>query len=85
MGSKKDNEHGVDDLHRVIGQLTVERDFFSTKARLLSLEERKHMIEPHDKLSITQQCQLLGLPRSTYYYQPQPFNDEETGFITSDG
>ena len=25
------------------------------------------MIEPHDKLSITQQCQLLGLPRSTYY------------------
>ena len=33
------------------------------------------MIEPHDKLSITQQCQLLGLPRSTYYYQPQPFND----------
>lgn len=35
------------------------------------------MIEPHDKLSITQQCHLLGLPRATYYYQPQPLNDDE--------
>ena len=39
------------------------------------------MIEPHDKLSITQQCRLLGLPRSTYYYQPQPFNDEELALL----
>ena len=39
------------------------------------------MIEPHDKLSITQQCQPLGLPRSTYYYQPQPFNDEELALL----
>ena len=30
-GAKKDNEHGVDDLHRVIGQLTVERDFLARK------------------------------------------------------
>ena len=30
-GVKKDNEHGVDDLHRVIGQLTAERDFLARK------------------------------------------------------
>lgn len=30
------------------------------------------MIDPFDEqLSIAHQCQLLGLPRSTYYYQPQ--------------
>ena len=29
------------------------------------------MIEPdHPDLSISRQCELLGLPRSTYYYQP---------------
>jgi putative transposase len=39
------------------------------------------MIEPQDKLSITQQCHLLGLPRSTYYYQPQPFNDDELALL----
>jgi putative transposase len=30
------------------------------------------MIEPHDKLSHVRQCYLLGVARSTYYYQPQP-------------
>lgn len=30
-GSKKESDHGVDDLHRVIGQLTVERDFLDRK------------------------------------------------------
>ena len=29
------------------------------------------MVEPqHSKLSIRRQCQLLGLPRTSYYYQP---------------
>ena len=39
------------------------------------------MIEPHDKLSISQQCHLLDLPRSTYYYQPQPFNGGELALL----
>ena len=30
------------------------------------------MIEPdHPQLSIVRQCELLGLPRATYYYQAQ--------------
>ena len=29
--SKKEEDHDVDDLHRVIGQLTVERDFLERK------------------------------------------------------
>ena len=30
------------------------------------------MIDPsHPELSITRQCELLDLPRSTYYYEPQ--------------
>jgi len=35
------------------------------------------MIEPLKNLSKTRQCALLGLSRSTYYYQPQPVNDDE--------
>ena len=35
------------------------------------------MIEPgHPELSIVQQCQLLGLARSSYYYQPAPESEE---------
>lgn len=33
------------------------------------------MIERHNKLSHVRQCHLLGLARSTYYYQPQPASD----------
>lgn len=35
------------------------------------------MIEPgHPQLSIVQQCQLLGLARSSYYYEPAPESEE---------
>jgi putative transposase len=30
------------------------------------------LIEPrHPKISIVRQCQLLGLPRGSYYYAPE--------------
>lgn len=36
-------------------------------------EIRKQAIEPeHPKLSISKQCQLLGINRSSLYYQPKP-------------
>ncbi len=35
------------------------------------------MIELNDKPSRVRQCHLLGLARSTYYYQPQPATDTE--------
>ena len=35
------------------------------------------MIEPtHDKLSITKQCELINLPRSSYYRVPGTETDE---------
>ena len=35
------------------------------------------MIEPeHPALPVTEQCTLLGLPRSSYYHRPRPESDE---------
>jgi len=35
------------------------------------------MIEPeHPSLSITRQCELLGIARSSYYYEPVPVSEE---------
>jgi len=37
----------------------------------LSIEDGRLWIDPeHSRLTIEKQCELLGLPRSTYYYQP---------------
>jgi putative transposase len=30
----------------------------------------KSLVDPHDSLPIQRQCELLGLPRSSFYYQP---------------
>ena len=36
-----------------------------------SVEARRSMIEPaHPDFSLRRQCQLLGLNRSSWYYQP---------------
>lgn len=39
------------------------------------------MIGPHATLSKTQQCALLGLPRSSYYYQPAPVTDTDLALL----
>lgn len=36
----------------------------------MSIEEKRQCIAPHPRLSFKRQCELLGLPRSTYYHQP---------------
>ena len=34
-------------------------------------------MEPgHEQLSVTRQCQLLDLPRSSFYYEPRPADQE---------
>ncbi len=44
---------------------------FSRKELPPSTEDKRSSIDPtHRHLSIQQQCELLGVPRSTYYYQP---------------
>ena len=38
----------------------------------MSRERRQGMVETdHPRLSITRQCQVLGLARSTWYHRPQ--------------
>jgi putative transposase len=43
----------------------------------LLLEGKRALIEPaHPQISIVRQCDLVGLPRSTYYYQAQGESEE---------
>lgn len=40
------------------------------------------MIEPeHPRISTRRQCQLLGLPRSSYYHQPQPVPEDDLAMM----
>ncbi|HET6842938.1 MAG TPA: IS3 family transposase [Candidatus Angelobacter sp.] len=72
-----DAQKVIDDLHRKIGQLQVERDFLGRAARHLPIAERRAMIAPEAGLSISRQCTLLGIARSSFYYRPRPESAEE--------
>lgn len=44
----------------------------------VGLERRRAWIEPeHERLSIARQCTLIGVSRSSYYYQPLGMESEE--------
>ena len=45
--------------------------FFGRRAQAMSREERKAMIAPdHPALSVSHQCKLLSISRSSFYYAP---------------
>src|SRR5262249_7597727 len=63
-------------LYQQIGQLKVALDWVKKKLDLLP-EGKRALIEPdHPHISIARQCDLVGLPRSTYYYQGQGESEE---------
>ena len=64
-----DREELEAELYRQIGQLKVELDWLK-KNLSYSASEKREMIEPmNPEIPIYRQCELLGLVRSSYYYE----------------
>jgi len=61
----------IDEYARVVGKITVERDWLQGKLKDLDLSEKQKIAEPKSKvISLSHQCILLGISRSTFYYKP---------------
>jgi len=57
-------------LTKIVGKMTVEKEWLEKKLKSLGLSDKKQLIEPKlNALSVTQQCALLGLNRSSVYYK----------------
>ncbi|ATR79643.1 IS3 family transposase [Moraxella osloensis] len=77
---QQDNEQAqqatIDELHRQLGQVISERDWLKKKFLTARLEARKQLLEPNSKeFSTRKQCELLGINRSSLYYQPKPISE----------
>ena len=73
---QKSEEELIATLYQHIGQLKVQVDWLE-KNQNYSIEAKRALIEPgHPELSIAHQCELLGLARSSYYYEPVPESEE---------
>ena len=58
------------ELYRQIGQLKVELDWLQKK-RNLSVDQKRRLVEKGcGSPSVVRQCELLALPRASFYYQP---------------
>ncbi|MGB5864856.1 MAG: IS3 family transposase [Sulfitobacter sp.] len=73
---KAENKDGeIKELHAKIGQLAVENDFLSQGLKPMSPSERRDMIRKENTdLSLTRQCKLLKISRSSIYYTPVGFD-----------
>ena len=72
-GSPGPSEHEatIRDLHAKIGELTMERDFFSAGVAAMSRPARRNLVDRDGALSIRRQCELMGISRSSVYYAPR--------------
>lgn len=60
-----------DEYAKVVGKMTVERDWLSGKLNSLDLSIKKTLVESKlETISITRQCELLNINRSSLYYEP---------------
>src|SRR3979490_1831364 len=55
--------------------------FSCRAARHLPSAERRAMIAPEAGLSVSRQCTLLGIARSSFYYRPRPESAEELDLL----
>ncbi|WP_407643089.1 IS3 family transposase [Caballeronia glebae] len=64
-------------LHAKIGQLTLENDFLGKRAQQGGTAERKAMIDRDHALPVTQQARLVGISRSSAYYQSRGVSEAD--------
>ena len=70
-GLKKEN----DALARALGKTTIERDWAVGKLVSLDLSNKKDLVDSKlNTISVTRQCEMIGVSRSALYYQPKPLS-----------
>jgi len=61
----------IDEYARVVGKITVERDWLQGKLRGLDLSNKQKLVKTKPKtISLSKQTELLGISRSAFYYKP---------------
>jgi len=64
------HERELQELYEQIGRLKVENGFLK-KNLVSTVEDRRMLIDPAcGSMSIAQQCELLAVNRSSFYYEP---------------
>lgn len=64
-----------DGLAKALGKATIKAEWAAGKLKSLDFDNKKSLIESkHNKISVSEQCESLGISRSSYYYQAVPMS-----------
>jgi len=64
-----------DDLAKALGKATIKAEWASGKLKSLDFDSKKSLIESkHKNISVSEQCKILGISRSSYYYKEVPMS-----------
>lgn len=67
-----------DALAKKLGKTTVERDWAVGKLKSLDLSNKKDLVDSKlNTVSMTRQCHLLEMNRSTLYYEAKPISEQD--------
>ena len=70
---KDDTQAKESELFQQIGRLQMELEWLKKNLGCCDAHDLRKLVDHEDsQLSVSRQCELLGLPRSTLYYKPIP-------------
>lgn len=73
-----DHQTELDNLHKLIGQRDVEFDWLKKNYQYLTHSEPVGLIDKNNKeINLVKQAELLGISRSSIYYQPIGISAED--------
>jgi putative transposase len=72
------------ELAKALGKLTIRTEWAEGKLKSLGLNDKKALIEPKLKnLPISEQCNICGISRSSYYYKPVSLSEYELRILNT--
>jgi putative transposase len=72
----------LDNLYKVIGQRDIELDWLKKNYQYLSRIEKVSLLEKeNENIPIQRQCELLGMARSSAYYEPVPMSQNDKAIM----
>ena len=78
---KPSDEPDSTELYEQIGRLKVQLEWLKKKWPNTVTEARSWIDFENPQLSVREQCRLLGIHRSSIYYDPQPESEENLQFM----
>lgn len=67
----------LDNLYRIVGQKDIELDWLKKNCQSFTQDERKRLIERDATLTLSRQCELLSILRSSLYYEPIEMSEHD--------